>query len=102
MNIRNELNKQGYKIRRTHYRRLRGVKGEFRDYAIRELNLGKQIEPTGGRTLVRLTTPSGARSEAVAFCCETDCYNRKEGVKLALRRAVEALESEKPDLSFLD
>lgn len=102
MNIREELNKQGYKIRRTHYRRLRGVNGLFKDYAIRELKIGRQIEPRGGKTVVKLTSPKGNRAEGEAICCESDCYNRNEGVRIALVRAALSLPpSEKIDLTFL-
>lgn len=90
----NIIKKLGFKVRRSHYRRLRGVKGEFRDFCIKELNLGPQISPTGGRTVVRLIPPNGNAVSGEAICCDTDCYNRNDGINIALGRAIEKLDPE--------
>lgn len=100
MDIKTTLNKQGFTIRRTHFRKLVGKdSGLYRDYSIRELNLGRFISATGGKTEVRLTNvKTGKFAIGAAFCSDDDCYNRKEGVKIALQRAIEAIEGEKPTL----
>lgn len=44
--------------------------------------------PTGGCTSVEVTMPNGDRHVAHAQCFDSDHYNRKRGVRIALNRAM--------------
>lgn len=46
------------------------------------------VSPTGGTTIVQITTSDGRDLEGVAVCSYKDPYNRKKGLAIALGRAL--------------
>ncbi len=48
------------------------------------------VSPTGGQTVVQITTKDGRELEGVADCSMHDPYNRKKGLAIALGRALAA------------
>ena len=73
------LRKKGWKVRVMHFRKRKYTPFSFRN---------SKMSEKGGRTVVELTSPEGKNSEGTAFCHPDDNYNKKEGVKLALKRAL--------------
>jgi hypothetical protein len=69
------LRQKGYKVRVLHNRR---YKGKF----------SNDFEEKGGKTTVEIRTPEGIEISASARCHEKDNYNKKEGVRIALKRAL--------------
>lgn len=69
------LRRKGYKVRVLHNRRYKG-------------KLSNEFEEKGGKTTVEIRTPEGIEISASARCHEKDSYNKKEGVRIALKRAL--------------
>ena len=72
------LRQKGYKVRVLHNRR---YKGKF----------SNEFEEKGGKTTVEIRSPEGTEISGSAKCHEKDNYNKKEGVRIALERALELL-----------
>lgn len=73
------LRQKGWKVRVMHFR-----KRKYKTFTYRNSKMSEK----GGKTVVELTSPEGKNSEGTAFCHPDDNYNKKEGVKLALKRAL--------------
>jgi hypothetical protein len=86
------LRKKGWKVRVYHYREEKEIwfKVNHTAYYTKETIL----DPKGGRTEVSLITPNGRTSKGVAVCDKEDNYCRKEGVRIALERALKNLEEQ--------
>lgn len=90
-----ELRLSGYKVRVGHLRRFYypALKEPISGKMAFEITCSPPIPfPRGGITVVRITTPEGMIAETKAICAETDQYNKKRGVKIALGRAFKKLE----------
>ena len=96
------LRKAGYLVSVTHYRRYKVFNPEaFRVDTIRltrreaeELSEGYmiQLEAKGGETAVDITTPDKNKHVfGVSYCNKCDAYNKKDGIRRALERALEQL-----------
>ncbi len=86
------LRKKGWKVRVYHYREEKEIlfKVSHTAYYTKETIL----DPKGGRTEVSLITPDGRTSKGIAVCDKQDNYCRKEGVRIALERALKNLEEQ--------
>lgn len=73
------LRQKGWKVRVMHFRK--------RKY--RRFSHSSRMSEKGGRTVVELTSPESKNGEGTAFCHPDDNYNKKEGVKIALSRALQ-------------
>ena len=78
------LRQKGYKVRVLHKRKYKNP-------------LSDNFEEKGGETILEIRTPEGTEISESARCHEKDNYNKKEGVRVALERALELL---KKDISF--
>lgn len=54
-------------------------------------NLHRFVTTHGGSTIVEITDPNGNQSVAESVCSHKDNFNRRLGVKLALKRALQQL-----------
>lgn len=96
-----ELRANGYKVRVNHYRVENGIytsktPKEIRknyDYYLHKNRdiTGQYRAPKGGKTCIDITDPTGRNSSGVSLCSPTDCFNRKNGNALALKRALDNL-----------
>ena len=75
-----ELRKKKYKVE-VHHSRVTTERHRFG-------GISEEIEPRGGVTHVRITTPDGEELKGVARCSLKDNYNKRLGVKIALGRAL--------------
>jgi hypothetical protein len=66
------LRKSGYKVAVIHQRNYN--------------NQGLKT-PKGGKTSVIIDSPHGEHFEGIAVCCDSDNYNKKLGVRIALGRS---------------
>lgn len=89
------LRDKGYKVFVKHLRRYKTV--EYSDGMPKVLDAfatKREIPPqskmlaTGGVTVVEVFTPQGNSFSAVAQCHNNDAFEKKEGCKLALERAL--------------
>lgn len=95
------LRQNGYKVRVSHYRKywpqysMKRKPEEDVMYIIRHWvdteNRGTEILPWGGRTVVDITTPDGIDVYGEAVCYATENYIKKEGVRVALEKAMAKL-----------
>lgn len=69
------LRQKGYKVRVLHKRKYKNP-------------LSDNFEEKGGETILEIRTPEGIEISASARCHEKDNYNKKEGVRIALKRAL--------------
>lgn len=109
MNILNvkSLRQQKYKIRVTHYRLVKaGAKFAMKGkpdllpmHEIQTRNFQYAILAKGGKVVVELTSPNNVSVSAEAECSKKDVYVKKEGVKLALERALDKLNSNLTDFT---
>lgn len=88
-----ELRQQGFKVRVTHRRFFK--RGDSKVLLSRKeyyyddgIQYSDDILPKGGETIIEITTPAGYEYEGVALCSKKDAFNRKEGVRIALERAL--------------
>lgn len=97
-----QLRKNGYKVRVSHYRWLdmgsyQGINGAAL-MSRREAeadNITWNPDVKGGETIVEVTSPEGLTVRAIAECSEKDTFNRKMGLRIALGRALISLKGEK-------
>lgn len=87
-----ELRKNGYKVRVIHirekiYKLIKVELEESYDFFYSPIYLGQSSK--GGKTVIHLRTPEGEEFVGVSYCHPEDNYNKKEGVKKALQRALE-------------
>jgi hypothetical protein len=99
----NSLRTRGYKVQVTHYRdfpyKIPGFpnaqvfdkNGKLMVQQIAKFQLLDKKEmqealPSGGRTVVSVMKPDGVEVTATAFCSVHDSYNKKIGVKVALKK----------------
>lgn len=89
-----ELRKQGNKVRVIHVREktYHLIKTELEEsyeffYSLRYAG----INAKGGRTIIEISSPDGKEAFGIAHCHPQDNYNKKEGVRQALKRALENL-----------
>jgi hypothetical protein len=91
------LRDSGYQVRVTHLRRYNryATDNTGQTYVVGSDFLGthdgadpKFALPTGGVTMVEVTTPEGVTYSGTAECADNDAYNKKIGVKIALGRAM--------------
>lgn len=94
-----EIRKAGNKVRVTHYRYVNSHPRMLLPmYVIRQNNLQDLIDARGGLTTVEVVTSNGAIYNSVAECSKNDVFNTKEGVRVALERALSELRKN----TFLD
>lgn len=92
MNIK-ELRKNGHKVRVCHYRRFRHPNREedfLFPYSKNTKNIPDfvgMLDNNGGLTTVEVTSPEGKTVIGHAKCHNTDVFNYKRGVEIALSRA---------------
>jgi len=89
------LRENGYKVFVKHLRRYKSVgynKGApfiFDAFGTKhEIPVGVKMLATGGVTTVEVITPSGDSYNAVAQCHNNDAFEKKQGCRLALERAL--------------
>lgn len=71
-----------------------GANGLFQTPDIKKFNLMGYVSPTGGATIARLIV-NKKRIEAIAECSTKDKFCKKEGVKIAVGRALKEANLEK-------
>ena len=99
-----QLRESGYKVRVIHSRRFLYI----RDGKVNSINLSRKefddlklsddkkesimegLQGRGGETRVEILTPEGKEIWGGASCSIRDSYNKRTGVSLALKRALEA------------
>lgn len=77
------LRKKGYRVSVYHTRE--------RGYPKLEDKYLGVIKPKGGKTEVKVISPRGIEARGVANCSKLDNYDKKEGVRIALKRALDNL-----------
>jgi hypothetical protein len=78
-----QLRKDGYKVRVLHSRIFKSI-------------ILPQLSPTGGETIIQITTPDGKITvEGRAICSDKDNFNRKTGNFIALGRAMKQIQEVK-------
>lgn len=83
-----ELRQSGYKVKCLHFRNKTNIlAGQWLEYPINA--------PKGGKTEVHIISPEGVKASGEAKCSNKENYCRKTGVKIALGRALKALEKER-------
>lgn len=89
------LRENGYKVYVKHLRRYKtveyfgGVPKVVDAFATKhEVPVQAKMLATGGVTTVEVITPSGVTYNAVAQCHNNDAFEKKEGCRLALGRAL--------------
>jgi hypothetical protein len=87
------LRKKGWKVRVYHYREEKSHFFPSMAY-LNGFYKERIVDPKGGRTEVSLITPDGRTSRGIAVCDKQDNYCRKEGVRIALERALKNLEKD--------
>lgn len=65
---------------------------------LKKSNLSHLIQPRGGETEATLVSPTGKVTTGRTVCSKKENFHRKVGIKLALERALEAVEGEKPNV----
>jgi len=97
-----ELRSLGYKVRVCHWRMCRPAgRSTLLGFPIQlspllgrldklRGNLNMEIMPKGGKTVVQLRTPTGQELQGEAVCHENENYRNRDGVALALNRALES------------
>lgn len=97
-----ELRKKGHKVRVLHLRKficfcnITGVKLiRYAKYTKPLTTITKDnntyfFHPTGGKTIIEITTTGGNDYTGVALCSDKETYNKKLGVKIALARALKS------------
>lgn len=110
MNIKEELKKQGFSASITTRRYLIGeetsesvyLEGPYKMESIRDMKLTKRISPCGGEVDIRVTNDkTGEAARGVALCSIQDNFSKKEGILIAVGRAVAQLTDKPEDVSFL-
>jgi hypothetical protein len=71
-----QLRQSGYKVRVLHTRKYKEM---------------EQLLAKGGTTTIEITTPDGKNVIGVANCADTDSYNKRLGVRIAVGRALSQL-----------
>jgi hypothetical protein len=89
-----ELRKKGYKVRVIHvredvYKLLKEEVEESYSYRYFLTYLGKSA--TGGKTVVEISTPDDQNVFGISYCHPKENYNKKEGVKYALEKALQKI-----------
>jgi len=86
-----ELKAEGYRVDVHHLRYAKG--GSRRSVPVPARNFldTDSIKPKGGKTVVCLECSDGKIVLGESFCCDTDLYNKSEGVWRATERALEKL-----------
>jgi len=81
------LNQMGIgRVEVTHFRRNKGD-GEYRPTPyFRNARMQYAIAPTGGSTVVSVDLGNNVIVKAAADCSESDIFNRRQGLTIALRR----------------
>lgn len=87
------LRKQGYKVRVIHERWIPDEEGSagmglHSRHAAEYYGLDWLPTPTGGNTIIQITTPEGDSLEGFAECSFAENFDRKFGIQLALARAM--------------
>ncbi len=86
------LRENGFKVRVYHVRRHRFINEKFEvKYQLKPTGMKNSLCCNGGETHVSVTTPQGRSATGIARCMNIDPYNKKEGVKYALDRAIMCL-----------
>jgi hypothetical protein len=86
-----ELRQNGVKVRVSHYR----VRNDGRIMTSRHLKRAGQlwlVNPRGGHTIVELSD-GNSNAMGIAYCNSVDNFCKKDGVKIALQRARDAMAS---------
>ena len=83
-----QLRKSGYKVRVIHYRQ-----SIINKKILPQRDIGGPLflEAKGGKTRIELRSPEGIETFGEALCSDKDTYNRKLGNRIALGRAMNAL-----------
>ena len=84
------LRQKGYKVKCFHTRNIPDLLSEGNTNYNYEL-----FDAKGGKTEVQLIDPNGIKASGEAKCSNKENYCRKTGVKIALGRALKALEKER-------
>ena len=92
MDIKKELQERGFKVKVVTRRHLRNDKKHYSMGANREFNFGPYVNPRGGEVEVKIVSPNGAVAKGISICHEVDNFDRKNGIKIAMERAISALE----------
>lgn len=82
------LRKAGFKLRVTHRRPKKNEMNRLYTYGEVAIDEYYQFSPKGGSTTVELRKPDGTEIRAEAVCSKKDAFNRKQGLQIALERAV--------------
>lgn len=104
----NELTEKGYKIEITHHRNFKiaysepitnklivrkvqrpifEMDGDARSFGV----IISELLPNGGKTEVKIIHPSGYEFFAHTTCADTENYNNRRGVEIALKRAYQLM-----------
>jgi hypothetical protein len=88
-----KLKNLGYNVKVEHHRRCVSLNTKYpfkpKIYESNSKSSEHFLLPTGGTTVVFITTPSGESRTGVSKCHEDDRYVKKEGIKLAISRAMD-------------
>jgi len=86
----NSFKQAGFKIFVNHYRRYRRYEGGkiHIDLISNVAADPAYCLPKGGATYVKLVCPNGNEFSGLAKCCNTDSYNKRIGVSLALNDCI--------------
>ena len=81
-----DYRRAGYKVRVVHLREKKLVPIEAKPNGL--VLCKAELKPKGGSTRIDVRHPDGREVFGYAYCNISDAYVKKEGVKLALERAV--------------
>jgi len=88
-----QLRREGWKVKVNHYRFVKEKESNimWAPYKVRELGL--TFDPRGGSTIIEIESPDGRTSHGASLCSRNDNFNRRIGVRIALGRALDQMES---------
>lgn len=86
------LKKLGYNVKVEHHRRCVSLNTKYpfkpKVYESNVKSSEHHLLPTGGTTVVFVTTPQGETRIGTSRCHEDDRYVKKHGINIALQRAM--------------